>query len=135
MRVPSARTAGFTLIELVLTLTIIGVLTAIITPSFNTLRIRAKETNVKATANALQIALESYYLNNGIYPASSTINTLMTTLSTDGVWPSGGTKNPFTQQGYSDSDSQGRIVYTLTNGIYQITVYGHTNQVIMTYPN
>mgnify|MGYP000618408824 CR=1 FL=1 len=128
------KSGGFTLIELVLTLTIIGVLTAIIAPNFNSLRIRAKETNVKSTASAIQIALESYYLNNNRYPTGTNIESLITELNTDGVW-SGNAINPFTQNAYTNSDTSGKITYSVNNDIYQLRAYAHDGTtVLIAYP-
>lgn len=123
---------GFTLIELVLTITIIGILTAMITPKFSLIRIKAKEANVRTATTAIQLALESHYLTHRDYPQTQTIEALLATLQSEGVL--GTTQNPFTQASYSATDTSGKIAYTRTNTGYTLTAYGHTNTaVLLTY--
>ena len=126
------RLKGFTLIELVLTLTIIGILTAMVTPKFSLIRTKAKEANVRTAATAIQLALESHYLTHSDYPNTQPIETLLATLQSDGAL--GPTQNPFTQTPYTASDSSGQLVYTRTDTGYTLTAYGHNNaNVLLTY--
>jgi len=63
------KSAGFTLIELMLVVAIIGLLAAIAIPRFANLVIKAKEAAVKGKVGSLRSAVSIYYANNeGIYP-------------------------------------------------------------------
>jgi prepilin-type N-terminal cleavage/methylation domain-containing protein len=64
---------GFTLTELMTTVVILGVLTAIVIPTFNNMRQRAKESSVKANAHTLQVAAEDFAVRNtGAYAVDGT---------------------------------------------------------------
>lgn len=57
-------TMGFTLIELVLVVAIIGPLAAIAIPKFANLVVRAKEASIKAKLGSLRSVLSIYYSDN-----------------------------------------------------------------------
>ena len=83
---------GFTLIELMIVVVIIGILAAIAIPNFIAMQNRAKEGSTKANMHTLQLTAEDYGVqNNAVYAdQASDIVSLM---------PSGGAnfKNPFDQ--------------------------------------
>ncbi len=61
-------TKGFTLIELMIVVVIIGILAAIAIPNFMSMQDRAREAKVKSHAHALQLTAEDFSINNdGIY--------------------------------------------------------------------
>ena len=62
------REHGFTLIELMVVVVIIGILASIAIPNFISMQDRAKEGSVKANMHTLQLAAEDYgILNDGVY--------------------------------------------------------------------
>ena len=61
---------GFTLIELMIVVVIIGILAAIAIPNFIAMQNRAKEGSTKANMHTMQLAAEDYGVqNDGVYSA------------------------------------------------------------------
>lgn len=75
------KSKGFTLIELMIVVAIIGILAAVALPKFADLIAKSKEAAVKATLGSLRSAMSIYYGDNeGIYPAQEN-TTLVADLS------------------------------------------------------
>ena len=66
---------GFTLIELMIVMTIIGILVSIAQPNFQKAIIRAKETSLRKSLFVLRDVIDQYYADHGNYP--ETLETLV----------------------------------------------------------
>ena len=63
---------GFTLIELMIVIVIIGILAAMAIPNFTNMQDHAKEASTISNAHTLQLAVEDYSVrNNGIYSVAA----------------------------------------------------------------
>ncbi len=73
---------GFTLVELLVTISIIATLTAILLPNFIGARERAKDTQKIEDMTAIKNALRMYYNDHQSYPTGSAITNVESLLST-----------------------------------------------------
>src|SRR5579862_8858811 len=64
------RVAGFTLIEVMVVVVILGILAAIVVPKIMSRPEQARLVKVKQDITAIQSALDLYKLDNGIYPST-----------------------------------------------------------------
>ena len=65
------KCSGFTLIEILLVVVIIGILAAVAVPRFAGRTDQAKKSATKATLNAMHKMLDMYEIDNGYYPEST----------------------------------------------------------------
>ena len=64
--------AGFTLIELMIVVAIIGILAAIAIPAYQDYTIRSQVTEGATLADGVKVAMEDYYAQHGSWPTSLT---------------------------------------------------------------
>ena len=69
-RLNGDREAGFTLIELLVVMLILGILAAIALPAFFNQREKAGDAKAKEYAHSAQVAIETYFTDNGTYAGS-----------------------------------------------------------------
>lgn len=70
MTPPYRRTAGMTLVELMITVAILSVIVAIALPAYNGYIREGHFTTIRATMNGMRTAVEDYRLDNGNYGAT-----------------------------------------------------------------
>ncbi|MCE7936221.1 prepilin-type N-terminal cleavage/methylation domain-containing protein [Candidatus Saccharibacteria bacterium CPR2] len=66
---------GFTIVELLIVIVVIGILAALVLTTFQGVQARARDTERKTDVNALHTHLEVYYNDNGRYPTLAQVTT------------------------------------------------------------
>jgi general secretion pathway protein G len=123
------KKSGFTMIELVVVIMIIGLISSVMLPNFASIQDSAKNNTLKQVIHTLQMSVESYQLSTGAYPSTmSTIESLVTALQENGDL-SGSPSNPFTGNTFSSDDSSGLInfVYNSSDDDYYLEGFGRNN--------
>ena len=65
---------GFTIVELLIVIVVIGILAALVITTFTGIQRKARDTERETDIKALHSQVEAYYAQNGGYPALSDIN-------------------------------------------------------------
>lgn len=73
MQKQKEQTAGFTLLELLIAIAIVGVLSALLLASFIGVRAKGRDAQRKADIRQLQTALQLYYSDQNAYPVQATL--------------------------------------------------------------
>ena len=81
----SFKSAGFTLVEILVVIAVIGLLAAIAIPQFITYRSEAIDAQMKSDLRNASIAIEAYYAKQTVLPASLAETVGYGFQSTDGV--------------------------------------------------
>ena len=108
---------GFTLVEILIVVIILGILAAIVIPQFTNASTDAKKSAVASTLQSLRGAIELYKINNNDTPPTAL--TVLTTTAGKGPYLAVPPVNPAT------GDTTG-LNYSVSGTSYTLTVTGFT---------
>ena len=74
------KQSGFTIVELLIVIVVIGILAALVVTTFSGIQRKARNTERETDVKAIHGQLEAYFANNNAYPALTELN--------DGSWRS-----------------------------------------------
>lgn len=96
------RTSGFTIVELLIVIVVIGILAAITIVAFNGVQQRARTAALQSDIRSMSQAIEAFKIQNGVYPASPAA--------------AGANASSGNQVAYSTYESAAGFCLQLTNG-------------------
>lgn len=99
---------GFTLIELMIVVAIIGILAAVALPAYQDYTKRAKVSEIMVLASKDKLTVSEYYLSQGVYPTKDQSGINLSKAQS---------KYLAADTGYSTAGSVATITYTLTSEI------------------
>lgn len=70
-----SKQSGFTIVELLIVIVVIGILATLVIVTFSGVQQKARDTKRETDIKALASQLEVYYANNGSYPALTDLQT------------------------------------------------------------
>lgn len=65
--------SGFTIVELLIVIVVIGILAGLVLNTFNGIQARARDTERKTDVNAIHAQVEAFHADNGYYPTDENI--------------------------------------------------------------
>lgn len=69
------KQSGFTIVELLIVIVVIGILAALVITTFSGVQRRARNTERETDVKAIHGQVEAYYAQNGFYPSLSNLQT------------------------------------------------------------
>ena len=125
---------AFTLIELLIVITIIGILAVALVPRISQGPAKARDVTRKADIGSISTALEFYFSDNSAYPLSSGTECISTTTSTTSTTSTANAANaaiaPFMKGSVVPTDPTNNVTTPCTTGGYGYKAFSATSYVV-----
>jgi len=118
--------AGFTLIELVIVIVILGILASVAIPKYEDMREQARTAALKGQLGAIRSAVSIQYARNALN-TSATFPVLNGTIFADGNVPKEPVNNLNTVKTTAGVDGVGGWQYTQANGLVKANLTAHSS--------
>ena len=104
---------GFTLLEMLIVVTIIGILAAVVIPRFSVSTAQAKKSSNDSLIQTINSQIELFYFTEGSYPSAMTNEGWTGTLTNySDYWPDGVPVKDVYEQNWTYSNQTGRVSST-----------------------
>ncbi len=115
------KQSGFTIVELLIVIVIIGILATLVIVTFSGVQQKARDSERKTDINAVANVLEAFYANKGYYPDTAEINS---DPATAGTWRNINAAD-FKVDMKSFADPKNAATQTLTDGALVAGTYNY----------
>lgn len=130
--------SGFTIVELLIVIVVIGILAAITIVAYNGIQARGKDANINATANQIQKSIQLWYAETNILPSAGWTSTgpvvndaCPGTTTASGGWFQSGV---YVCTMHDLLKARGYLTNNITSSLPKNTVTGSSGNVFMFYP-
>ncbi len=110
---------GFTLIELMIVIAIVGILAAVALPAYQDYTVRAKTSEAMALLGEAKTTIAEYYISNGKLPSTQGVSGIRTTIGTNNVksigWDSSGKITVYVNDIGGDTSTNNQVMFSLTS--------------------
>jgi prepilin-type N-terminal cleavage/methylation domain-containing protein len=124
MKTASHRESGFTLIEMVIVLVVLGILVTLVGMTYNGVRAKNRNGQREADITTLQGALESYYAQKSAYPTLADLNSPTWVTQNMSDLPAGTLRDPHWSKGVAACtvDSHSVVISKAASNCYSYQV-------------
>jgi len=74
MKIKTSKQSGFTIVELLIVIVVIGILAALVITTYTGIQAKGRNANRQSDLNSIQTHLEAYFAQNGHYPSLADMN-------------------------------------------------------------
>ncbi|HEX5456163.1 MAG TPA: type II secretion system protein [Candidatus Saccharimonadales bacterium] len=111
------KQSGFTIVELLIVIVVIGILAAIIITTFTGVQKKARDADRKSDINAIYSQVEVYFAQNSKYPTLANLN--------DGTWRDANVKG-LTDDSIHAPNASNALISDLTSTATNVYIYAPT---------